>query len=129
MHRITFVSRARIIDRPFTCHTGRKSKSRGKIVRRRGYVNIHDRDCPSLSCRRAGLFSLLVQPIAFLISTIGLATKRLRIPSLGGIDKTRNRSVANPIYRARRIRSKICKFHTGFFLHMVQNGASYKTRY
>lgn len=26
MHRITFVSRARIIDRPFTCHTGRKSK-------------------------------------------------------------------------------------------------------
>lgn len=26
MHRITFVSRARIIERPFTCHTGRKSK-------------------------------------------------------------------------------------------------------
>ena len=44
MHRITFVSCARIIDRPFTCHTRRKSKSRGKIVRRRGYVNIHDRD-------------------------------------------------------------------------------------
>ena len=50
MHRITFVSCARIIDRPFTCHAERKSKSRGKIVRRRGYVNIHDRDSSGSSC-------------------------------------------------------------------------------
>ena len=30
---------------------------------------------------------------------VGVATKRLRILSLGGIDKIRNHLVANPIYR------------------------------
>ena len=42
----------------------------------------------------------------FNAATIGLATKRLRILSLDGIDKIRNHLVANPIIAASKVQTR-----------------------